>query len=237
LVDQITGSRVSSQALVFRLGQKGLLRQIKRGAYAVRPRSGTLVLSALDLVGPVGPDLHLLTAGRALAMHGLSDQAFRSLVVLVPVAQRGWEWQGERVKYVVQPPRRIWGGREVRAARTPTIVARPERAILDSLSHPAWGVSLGQVVRALTLSTRDPAFIERLAEATVRYDNAAAARRLGFIVSRLASTSAAAPFRVLRGGSRAATPLVPGGPQGGPISAEWRIRENVPFALLAETDT
>jgi len=175
-----------------------------------------------------------MTAGRALAFHGLSDQSFRTIVVLVPTAQRGWQWQGETVRYIVQSDERIWGAREMRGARRPTMIARPERAILDSLAHRAWGVSLSQVVRAVALGLRsDPGFADRLARATARYGNAALARRIGFMVHRLSGDRAAAPFKGLVGTSRAVTVFDPRGPRDGPIHSDWRLQENVPFELLA----
>lgn len=233
LIDEVTGDRAGSQSLIVRLHQKGTLRKIKRGAYAVRPRSRTLSLSAVDLIGPIGPETHLVTGGAALARHGLSDQSFRAIVVLVPTPQRGWEWQGEKAKYIVQPAERIWGGAQLRMDRTPTIVARRERAIIDSLAHPAWGVSLPQVVEALQRALVEPRFAETLALTAARYDNAFLSRRLGFLVSRIAGESAAAPFRSLIGTSRAVAALDARGSQTGEIHSAWRLRENVPFDLLA----
>jgi predicted transcriptional regulator of viral defense system len=233
LVDTITGSREASQQLIFRLNRAGHLKQVKRGAYAVRPRSRALTLSALDLVGALDREAHLVTAGRALAVNGLSDQSFRTIVVLSPVQQRGWEWQGEKVVYAMQPAERIWGGREMKRAIAPTWIARPERAIIDSLAHPKWGVSLSQVVEAIQLARNDPGFAERIAQAAARYGNAAVARRLGFILSTLAGDAVAAPFRALIGTSRALTLLDPSGPQSGNTHPEWRLRENVPFDLIA----
>lgn len=233
LVDEVTGSRSASRSLVFRLARAGILTSIKRGAYAVRPRSGALALSALDLVGPVTRANHLVTAGKALEVHELTDQSFRTLYVLTATRQRPWSWQGERVRYVTVPPNRIWGGRELRAARHPTIVAGPERALIDGLAHPSWGVSLAQVAEATARALDDPHIRDRLGRAAARYQNAFLARRLGFIVSRLAGEQAAAEFRSLIGTSRAVALLDPRGPRTGPVHTEWRLRENVPFELLA----
>jgi predicted transcriptional regulator of viral defense system len=232
IVDAVTGSRPASQQLIFRLNRSGLLRKVKRGGYAVRPRSRALAMSALELVGAFERERHLVTAGAALAFHGLSDQSFRTIIVISPVQQRGWEWQGERVVYAHQPPDRIWGGRIIKPADAPTWIARPERAILDSLAHPKWGVSLSQVVEAVQRSLADPRFPERLAQSAARYGNSAVSRRLGFIISRLSDESAAIPFRALIGTSRALTRLDPSGERDGPSHPEWRLRENVPFELL-----
>lgn len=233
IVDAVTGSRPASQQLIFRLNRSGLLRKVKRGAYAIRPRSRALAISALELVGALERERHLVTAGTALAHAGLSDQSFRTIIVLSPIQQRGWEWQGERVVYALQSPDKIWGGREMKPAVAPTWIARPERAVLDSLAHPQWGVSLSQVAEAMSLALDDSRFPERLAQAAARYGNSAVSRRLGFLLSRLASDSVAAPFRALIGTSRALTLLDPAGAEGGRSHPEWRLRENVPFELIA----
>jgi predicted transcriptional regulator of viral defense system len=235
IVDGVTGSRPASQQLLFRLSRAGLLEKVRRGAYAVRPRSRTLAITALDLVGALERDLHLVTAGAALAFDGYSDQSFRTIVVLTPSQQRGWEWQGERVVYVQLSPDRIWGGRPMKPADSPTWIARPERAILDALGHPKWGVSLSQIVEAISRGLDDPKFSDRLAQAAARYGNAAVSRRLGFIVSQLADATAAAPLRGLIGTSRTVTLLDPSGPAQGPTHSDWRLRENVSFDLLAST--
>lgn len=233
IVDAVTGSRAASQQLIFRLNRAGLLRKVKRGAYAVRPRSRALAMSALDLVGALERDVHLVTAGAALALDGLSDQSFRTIFVLSPVQQRGWDWQGERVVYVHQPAEKLWGGRIMKPANSPTWVARPERAILDSLAHPHWGVTLSQTVEALARALDDPRFSERLAQTAARYGNSAVSRRLGFLLSRLTDPVTSSPFRALIGTSRALTLLDPSGPPNGPTHPDWRLRENVPFELLA----
>jgi predicted transcriptional regulator of viral defense system len=233
LVDAVTGSRSASQQLIFRLNRANLLRQVKRGAYVVRPRSRSLAISALELVGALERGRHLVTAGKALEYDRLSDQSYRTIVVLTPSQQRGWEWQGERVVYVLQPLHKIWGGRQLKPAIAPTWIARPGRAILDSLAHHRWGVSLSQVIEATEKALEDPRFPERLAQAAARFGNAAVARRLGFILSRIAGENAASPFRALIGTSRALTPLDPTGPKGGYTHPEWRLRENVSFDLVA----
>jgi predicted transcriptional regulator of viral defense system len=232
-VEAVAGSRAASQQLIFRLNRRGLLEQVKRGVYVVRPRARSLALSALDLIGAIDRERHLVTAGGALAFHGLSDQSFRVITVLVPTQQRGWEWQGERVQYAIQPADRIWGGRRMRPAIHPTWIADPERAILDSLAHPQWGVSLSQVVEAMQQALNNNSrFAERIAQTASRYGNSAAARRLGFMLSRLADDSAAAPFRGLIGTSRSLTLLDPTAPNRGDTHPEWRLRENIPFSLL-----
>jgi len=235
VVDPLVGDREKAVALVRRLTKTGWLRRVRRGAYVVRSRSTTVDVSAIDLIGELSPTEHLVTTGRALAIHGLTDQSFRRTVVLASAAVRDWEWLGESVQYAIVKPEDIWGGSPLGRSRRPTLLATPERAILDSLAHPAWGVSHSQAVRALKGALGHPKFIDRLARATARYNSDATARRLGFLTERLAGSSAAAPFVALRGSGHATTPLRIGGLSSGPVDSKWLIRVNVDLDLLLET--
>ena len=236
IIDGVTGERRRSQIAIHRLALAGWLRPIRRGTYAVRSESGSLRVSALELVGALARGPHLVTAGQALARHGLPDQAFREIVVVVPHAHRPWSWQGTHVRYVRMPAGQIWGGRDHHFDHAlTTTIARPARAILDSIAHPHWGISISQVVEAADRASRhDPAFVERLALAASRYGNAMASRRLGFIIERLEGPEAARAFAALRGSSHTYARLMAQAPLGEcSLDSSWRIAENVPFDLLA----
>lgn len=234
-IDPLTGGRDASFAVLRRLAEIGQLERVRRGTYVMRDETGVLRVDLFALVDAVTPAPYLVTAGRALAAHDLSDQHFRTCVVLVASLRRDFEWRGDRVRYVLAEPARIWGARRGRGPR----VATPERAILDSLAHPRWGVTLSQTVEALDLALdRWPRFPERLASAAGRYGNAATARRLGFLVAQLAGDAAAERFLPLRGASRAATPLDASGSRSGALESHWRVRLNVDLSeLLAHRTT
>jgi predicted transcriptional regulator of viral defense system len=192
-----------------------------------------LGVSALELVAAASSSKHLVTGGTALSEAGLSDQSFRTLTALVASEIRGWKWQGVEVRYFTVPEPEIWGADIRHLGRFSLNLARPERAILDSLSRPGLGVPLAQVVEALDIAlARAGDFAETLARAAARYGGPFLARRLGFIVERLAGPVAATAFTALIGRSRRTTLLLPGGPAAGPIDARWRVMENVDFDLL-----
>jgi predicted transcriptional regulator of viral defense system len=221
-IDPLTGSRKASFATLRRLAQIGQLERVRRGTYVMRDETGVLRVDLFGLIDAVTPAPYLITAGRALAVHDLSDQHFRTAVVLVANLRRNFDWRGDHVRYVVTDRARIWGAPSAGAQ-----VVTAERAILDSLSHPRWGVTFAQSVQALDLAlARWPRFSARLAAAAERYRNAATARRLGFLVTHLAGADAARPFEPLLGASRAATPLNPAGGAAGAYDARWRVRVN-----------
>ena len=202
----VAGTSTSARALIDSLAAKNWIVQIRRGLWAVRSRALTLEASALEIVGCVSPEMHLVTAGRALAEHQLSDQAFRSIVVVTSARVRNWQWQGETVRYVTMPAARIWGAAE-RSWLLPTRLASEERALLDSLAHPRWGVSLAHVVEALARYLDRVRETDKLALTTVRYRNAHVARRLGFLIEHLGGEGQALPFRALRGRTKGTVPL------------------------------
>lgn len=232
-LERACGGRAQAARAISWLERNGWLQPIRRGAWAVRSRTLTLGARTLDLVGDLSGLPHLVTAGYALALSGLSDQAYRTVIVATPKRRRDWSWSGDQVHYVQMPAAHLWGGSIRRGSKT--LVAEPERALLDSLAHPRWGVSLGHAVEALdrALTSRER-FAERLASATARYGNAQLARRVGYLVNLLAGDDQARMFRALRGSSKAFTPLALGTAGDGPTDPTWRIRLNVePDRLLS----
>ena len=230
------GELVSGDALsaIRSLTRKGWLVPVRRGAWVVRSRSGALPVSALELVGHLSGQRHLVTGGRALDIRGLSDQAFRRVTVLVDTSQRSWVWLDEEVRYTVVPPKRIWGGSHA-ASLELTWVATAERALLDSFARPSLGVSMRHAVEALEVYLhRHAEPPRRLAEAAARYENASLARRIGLLVEHLAGETAALPFASLVGPSHATVDL--GEPRTTDdrttVNSRWRVRHGDLRSLL-----
>jgi predicted transcriptional regulator of viral defense system len=135
------------------------------------------------------------------------------------------------VRYVRLPEERIWGLYTPNGPR----IAVPQRAILDCLSHPGWGVTIPQIAQAIDLGNRNGrATPPSLFDAAKRYRNHAAAQRLGYLIETLHGADAAEALLELRGTTHAAVLLAASGPDHGPIDAKWRVRINVdPDALVA----
>lgn len=234
---ELTGHDKASLALIDRLAKAGRLRRVRRGAYVIVSLLGTVEADSLDLVAALTEAPYLVTAGKALQFHDLTDQHFRRVCVAVGTQRRAWSWRGERVTYVRVKAARL----KVAAARTTRTRARialPERAVIDSLAYPSWGVTLSQVVEAIDRATdKDETFADRLAVEAANLGSAATARRAGFLVSRIAGREAARPFIPLLGRGKAVTLLRTGGAAEGPIDTDWRIRENIPFDRLSQHRT
>lgn len=228
-LDEWTGSKEKTNRLIQRLSREGQIIRIRRGAYALPDSTGGFRLDVLDLVDILTPRPYLVTGGRALEFHDLTDQHFRQIHVLRDRQARSWEWQGTTVECVkTVSPLKV---RATRTSRTRARIATAERAVADSLANPEWGVTLPQVTHAIRLLLDgDPASADRLAVVAAQLGNRSLARRLGYLVALVADTDMARPFLPLLGSNKAAVPLLAGGPADGEIDRVWQVRVNVDAA-------
>jgi predicted transcriptional regulator of viral defense system len=229
-LDATTGSRRRSQDALRQLRRDGRLRRVRRGVYLLVAPTGSTDARVLSLIDAVTPRPYLITAGRALAELGLSDQHFFRVIVLTSHRLTDWSWRGDEVRYALLVPERIWG------LYTPNgpAIALPERAILDCLANPPWGVTLPQTAEAIDRAVPGRTSPENLAQAAERYGSAAVARRLGYLLELLHGPDAAEPLLPLRGRSHARVLLSSAAPDRGPSSPRWGLRVNVdPDALIA----
>ena len=229
-LDATTGSRRRSQDALRQLRRDGRLRRVRRGVYLLVAPTGSTDARILPLIDAVTPRPYLVTAGRALAEFGLTDQHFFRVIVLTSHRLNDWSWQGDEVRYALVAPERIWG---LSTPNGPSI-ALPERAILDCLANPRWGVTLPQTAEAVDRAVPGRTTPEDLAHAAKRYGSAAVARRLGYLLELLHGPDAAEPLLALRGRSHAHVLLSSSAPDRGPTSARWGVRINVdPETLIA----
>jgi predicted transcriptional regulator of viral defense system len=229
-LDAATGSRRRSQDALRQLTRDGRVRRVRRGVYILVAPTGSTDARVLPLIDALTPRPYLITAGRSLAEFGLSDQHFFRAIVLTSHRLGDWSWQGNEVRYSLVAPERIWGFSTPDGPQ----IALPERAIVDCLANPRWGVTLAQTAEALDRAVPDHTSAQRLTQAAERYGSAAAARRLGYLLELLHGPDAAVPLLPQRGRSHASVLLSSSGQDRGPSNPRWGLRINIdPDALLA----
>lgn len=234
--DRITGSRGRTKRALGRLAGAGRIVPVRRGVLALPDSAGLITTTLEELIAVIAHPPYLITGGRALQYHRLTDQHFFGAVVLTARPVSKFEWRGERATFLTTASERIWGGVPTRPPgphRVRPLIATTERALLDAVNHPRYGVSLAQAFAALQLSLkRDSRFRARLAKATRRYESASTARRIGFLVERIAGREAAEPFFELIGNSPTPVDLRTTGPREGPVDNKWKVRVNADLELL-----
>ena len=229
-VDQQTGSRARTYRALLRLVRSGRIINVRKDLIVLPDATGRTAMELPELIDAITPQPYLITGGRALQYHRLTDQHFFSITVLVPTRVARLAYRGETAAFLTTKPARIWGWQDDERPR----FAAPERALVDVLSHSRYGVSFSQALNALHLAVeRDPELIERLVGAVRRYGWAASARRVGLLVDRLFGDDAAAPFRAMIGDSRTPVLLRPGGPATGEVDRTWRVVVNATTELPA----
>lgn len=222
--DQLTGNRARTKAATGRLVRAGKVLPVRRDLLVMPDQTGIVTASLVDLIEAVAPRPYLITGGRALQAHDLTDQHYFSVTTLVPGRVDDFSYRGESTAFLTTAPERIWGA----ARDTGPQYASVERALLDALSHARYGVSIAQAAGVLRLGAqRDQDLLGRLLGAVRRYGEAATARRVGLLVDSLFGWDAAAPFATLVGTRRAAVPLRPNGPADGVVDTRWRVLVNV----------
>lgn len=217
------GSRKAAQNAIHRLLGAGTVVRVRKDLLVLPETTGLLGVDLPELIDVVAPQPYLITGGRALERHGLTDQHFFRAVVLVPERIRKLSYRGQTATFLLTDPTNIWGWED--GARPQYAV--PERAIVDVLNHPRYAVSLTQALDALLLAeSQDSAFLGRLLDTVIRYHSRAAARRVGLVVERFFGHEAAAPYRSLIGDNRAAVLMRPRGASDGPLDTTWRVVVN-----------
>ncbi len=222
--------RVGVSEAVRRLARSGRVVRVRRDLLVLPEATGLIRVGLVDLIEAVAPAPYLITGGKALEHFELTDQHYFGIAVLVPAEVAPLSFRGERATFFVSDPSNIWGA----ATTLGPLFARPERAVIDGLNHPRFGVSLNQAADALVRArAADSSFLARLAKAVRAYGagarnhgSRAAARRVGFVVEQLFGSVAAEPFLPLIGTNKVPVLLRPAGRRDGRIDAVWRVMVN-----------
>jgi predicted transcriptional regulator of viral defense system len=223
--------RTAVEEATRRLVNARRVTRVRRDLLVLPDAAGLIGVGLADIVDVIAPDPYLITGGRALEQSELTDQHYFGLTVLVPKEMSPVEYRGEKATFFVTDPSNICGATDGRGPR----FARPERALVDVLNHPRFGVSLTQAADALIRArAADSDFLVRLFDAVRDYGAGArnhgaraAARRVGYVVERIFGPKDAEPFRALIGPNRAPVPLRPGGRRHtGFVDPVWRVLVN-----------
>lgn len=227
-------SQASIAQALHRLTRSGRIVRVRRDLLVLPDAAGLLRVDLVDLVDAMASGPYIITAGRALQHAELTDQHWFGIEVLAARGGAPLCWREQQARFHQTDPTNLWGAvPDMRPS-----YALPERALLDVLNHPQYGVSLTQALDALILAARrDTQFLGRLHRAVLRYGAGArnhgaraVARRVGLLVERLYGADAAEPYLALVGENWAPVPLRPGGKAAGTINRTWRVIENATIA-------
>lgn len=227
--------RAAARSALFRLANAGRISRVRRDLVVLPDVTGISDVSIADLVDAVAIRPYLITAGAALAHHELTDQHFFDVVILVANPTTTFDWRGQTARFFAVEHDNIWGAGSPSGPQ----IATAERALLDALNHPRYGVGFTHVLDAMRRAhSRDQKFLSRLERAVEHYSAGAArhgarscARRIGLIVETLFGEKAARPYAKLIGSNRAPVLLRPSGSRHGQVDPKWRVVVNAPLLV------
>jgi predicted transcriptional regulator of viral defense system len=212
-----------------RLEEKGWIRRIKGGQFAVVPLSSGEsrnpqlheFIVAMTLVQPAA-----IAYLSAMNYHGFTEQLPRTVFIVTDhrVARRSIEALGMSFRIVCLTKKRFFGYAKEWIDEKPVMIADRERTIIDGLDLPEHVGGVGLVADALRDSW-EQLNEKKLIEYTSAIGNAAVAKRLGYLMEKLGKGNAEAlqPL-ALRGAGYAK--LDPTLPARGKHIRRWRLLLN-----------
>lgn len=212
-----------------RLQNKGWIRRIRRGRYAVVPLSSGQDHSpqlhefvvAMELVSPA-----VIAYWSALNHHGMTEQLPRIVFVATdhPVRRQPGDVLGVTYRIVSLKPDKFFGVMKDWIDETLFSVTDREKTIIDGLDLPQYVGGVSEITKALTGSWK--ALDEKkLRKYAAKIGNSAVAKRLGFMMETLGLGDVEA-FRKAIPLATGFSPLDPTMPKHGKYNRRWGILIN-----------
>lgn len=229
-------SRQRAAEVIYRLKKKGRILEVRKGRYVLVParagREGYWAENVYRVVDAILAEPYYVGFWSALNYWGLTEQVPRVVHVVIPGRRKGFEFQGQGVRFVTLRQDRIFGFTTEALRPGEFRVSDREKTVLDCLLVPAYCGGITEIAKALSEGdaefrwTRMEAYVRRLRVDAVR-------RRLGYILEVL--DLAASVRRRMSRGSRGFLWLDPSAPRERlGYSREWGLILNVPSDELRE---
>jgi len=230
-----------------------LLHGLARDRWLARIQSGKYELIPAERGEHAFPDTNPLFLGSVLVQpyyysfstgaffHGLSTQA--SQMVFIATSQdlpRRRLVREKEYRLVFQPKHKFFGWSEVDAYGSRVNMAEPEKAVLDSLDHPAYAGDIPEVA-AMLWRGRNSLDWEKMVEYAMRFRSRALLQRLGYLLEAVKIPIDTEIRKSLLEKAIADGKCYLGQPgrwgTGGEYSSTWRVVDNIPRKeLFAELE-
>ena len=179
----------STQKFLERLQNKGWIRRIRRGRFAVIPLSSGEsrtpqlheFIIAMDLVSPAA-----IAYWSALNHHGMTEQLPRTVFVATnhPVRRPPKDVMSVNYKVISLRPGKFFGIVKDWIDEMPFSITDREKTIIDGLDLPQYVGGVDEIAKALS-SAWSQLEESKLRKYAVKIGNSAVAKRLGFLMESL----------------------------------------------------
>ena len=220
----------SAKVAVSRLAKKGWVERIGKGKYLIIPLSaGTkseyseheFIIASL-FEGYIG-------YWSALNYYGFSEQIPNKIFIASPKRLRDRIIFGIKYKFVYLSAGKFFGFQEFRLSGFKIRISDKEKTIVDCLDKPKYSGGIEEIAKALYLA-RDELDFDKMVKYSLRMNNNAIIKRLGFLLDLLGLEEEKRLRRFI--GKRYAI-LDPSKPKKGEFNSKWRLVVNVDENSLA----
>lgn len=240
-LQELTGrGRAHARYMAHRLVKKGWLERLRPGTYKLIPADRGVdgvpdtnpfrVEAALDFS-------HFFSFATAAHHHGLIDQLGAEYYLAAPRRSSTFELGGLRFRVVQVPEERFFGWEVAEVFGQEVPMATPERALLDSLDRPRYAGGLGEVSLMVRRAARRIDWA-RLFDFLERFESAALAQRLGYLLDLHGSHPPGGARRALLKRVRAGNKVCLGSRARwgtrGTLDPTWLVHVNVPEVVLRD---
>ena len=225
--------RLPAAKLLAQLTAQGWLRRLRRGLYLLIPLEAAspedwnedawIVADRLFRPGYI--------AGWSACEHwGFTEQIFRTVAVFTTVPIRKRMLSIDQTDYALRKisSQLLFGTRAVWRKESRVQVSDPTRAVVDILDDPKWGGGMrhvAQIVEAYLASEHRNETL--LLDYIKRIGNAAAAKRLGYLLNAQGAKQSALIDKLESLITSGYALLDPAVPPRGPLVTKWKVRVNV----------
>lgn len=184
-------SRSDAAKMLARWTEKGWLSRLRRGLYIAVPLESRIADVPLEEPWIIAEYLHspCYIGGWTAAEHwGLTEQIFRTIVVLTTRKPRDRTPEIRNIKYVIRtiPKRKMFGLKPVWKGEVKMLVSDPTRTLIDMLNDPTLGGGIRPTVDVLrsyiNSKFKDMKLMINYAK---EMRNGAVFKRLGFLMEKM----------------------------------------------------
>jgi predicted transcriptional regulator of viral defense system len=223
LAERLNVSSSSIQNYLETLANNELIKRIEKGKYCRIYIDDKFVIGSHLVEGGV------VSYQSALAFHGIDIDIPGEVFISSPLQKSSKIVFGNKISFIRIRPHKEFGALDIQGPEGSFRVTDTEKTVLDCLDLPKYVRSYGKLLKNLVYIPIDQ---DKMIDYGIRMQNLSILKRMAFLFDKILpgkyddfQREVAARLNLKY------TLLDPGGPDTGPFSAKWKIRNNMQFEL------
>lgn len=147
---RIISNKKTARQTVFRLKNKGFIKRIRKGVFAIVPAQmvGKDFYADRIVIASMLTEPYFLSHHSALEIHGVAQSYFNTTYISTSKALKSFEFQGIAYKFVTT--KYLFGTEDVVRGNLKISTSDKERTILDCIRTPDYAGGIEELVRSIS---------------------------------------------------------------------------------------